>query len=201
MSYYHSYPYGPSQSLSSGARFQGMNYPTPPYPAGAPITGTTPVGPGVAPAIPTPQAADTAIQDFLNSTSGRGAGNYIDHILNYNKGKVAHIHMTFNSGGASSETRVFVGHIQAAARDHIILSCPKTGNRYVLLMVYLDFVEFPEEINYYYPGTNNLNVVDEKFFEEHPEVLPLYNYQTARKEQFLQKLVAATPSITQMQPY
>ena len=197
MSHYNSYPYGPaSASLTSGARF---NYPTPPFPAGAHITASTPVGPDYT--VPTPATTDTAIQDFLNRTSGRGAGNYLDHILNYNKGKIAHVQMTFNSGGASSETRVFVGHIQAAARDHIILSCSKTGHRFVLLMVYLDFVEFPEEINYYYPGTNNLNVVDESFFDDNPEVLPLYNYQAARKEQFLQKLVAATPNITQMEAY
>ena len=33
-------------------------------------------------------------------------------------------------------------------RDHIVISEPQSGKRYLLLMIYLDYVEFPEEITY-----------------------------------------------------
>ena len=47
--------------------------------------------------------------------------------------------------------RVYRGVIEAAGRDHIIISDPRDGKRYLLLNVYLAWVEFNEEINYEYP--------------------------------------------------
>ena len=41
--------------------------------------------------------------------------------------------------------------IEAAGRDHLILSDPSTGIRYLLLMVNVDYVTFDEPINYEYP--------------------------------------------------
>jgi len=76
--------------------------------------------------------------------------SYIENILRLNRGKLATVHMTFeNSGGGNK--KVFKGRIEAAGRDHIILSDPETGKRYLLLMVYLDYVTFDEKINYSYP--------------------------------------------------
>ena len=43
------------------------------------------------------------------------------------------------------------GIIEAAGRDHLILSDPQTGERILLPMVYLDYVTFSEEIEYEYP--------------------------------------------------
>ena len=40
------------------------------------------------------------------------------------------------------------GIIEAAGRDHLILSDPETGERLLLPMVYLDYVTFNEEIEY-----------------------------------------------------
>jgi spore germination protein Q len=60
--------------------------------------------------------------------------------------------MTFENDTATNE-RVFKGTLEAAGSDHIILSDPETGKRYLLLMVYLDYVTFNEEINYAYPFT------------------------------------------------
>jgi spore germination protein Q len=42
--------------------------------------------------------------------------------------------------------QVFNGVIGAAGRDHIILSGPETGKQFLLLMVYLNYVVFNEEI-------------------------------------------------------
>jgi len=73
--------------------------------------------------------------------------SYIENILRLNKGKEATVYMTFE--GNRAET--FKGIIEAAGRDHIILSDSTTGMRYLLLMVYLDYITFDEEINYQYP--------------------------------------------------
>ena len=43
---------------------------------------------------------------------------------------------------------VFTGIIEQATRDHIVISNPSTGKWYLLLMVYLNYVEFDEKINY-----------------------------------------------------
>ena len=47
--------------------------------------------------------------------------------------------------------RVYKGVIEAAGVDHIIISDPRDGKRYILLNIYLDWIEFNEEINYDYP--------------------------------------------------
>lgn len=84
--------------------------------------------------------------------------SYIENILRLNRGKLATIYMTFE-GRNGGNTKVFKGIIEAAGRDHIIISDPETGRRYLLLMVYLDYVTFDEEINYSYPfqGQNQLS--------------------------------------------
>jgi spore germination protein Q len=73
--------------------------------------------------------------------------SFIENILRLNRGKVGTFHMTFEG----SNQRTFTGVIEAAGRDHIILSEEGTGRRVLLLMVYLDYVTFNEEINYDYP--------------------------------------------------
>ncbi|MFD3446768.1 spore coat protein GerQ [Microbacteriaceae bacterium 4G12] len=73
--------------------------------------------------------------------------SYIENILRLNKGKQVTIYMTYERG-SSLGTQTYKGIIEAAGRDHIILSEPSTGKRYLLLMIYLDYVEFLEEINY-----------------------------------------------------
>lgn len=75
--------------------------------------------------------------------------SYIENILRLNKGKTANVHMTF-----PNESKTFTGVIEAAGRDHIILSDSETGRRYLLLMVYLDYVSFSGEIDYQYPYNN-----------------------------------------------
>ncbi|MCL1990012.1 MAG: spore coat protein GerQ [Defluviitaleaceae bacterium] len=163
----------------------------PPYPSGHHIGAGTPTGPAGLNKIVAASTEDALIDNFINRSSGRGnGGGYIDNILRFNRGKLARIRMTFNSGGNTSETKVFTGLIETAARDHIILSDPQTGGRFLLLMIYLDYIEFPEEVNYFYPGTNTLNVADEKMLVDHPEVMPLYHYQKAKQERFIHHLEA-----------
>lgn len=76
--------------------------------------------------------------------------SYIENILRLNKGKLATVYMTFENN-QQWNAKVFRGVIEAAGRDHLIISDPKTGRRYLLLMVYLDYITFDEEIEYAYP--------------------------------------------------
>ncbi|WP_409303300.1 spore coat protein GerQ [Peribacillus sp. SCS-155] len=73
--------------------------------------------------------------------------SYIENILRLNRGKLATVYMTFE-GNNEWNAKIFRGLIEAAGRDHLILSDPQTGMRYLLLMVNLDYVTFEEEIEY-----------------------------------------------------
>ena len=73
--------------------------------------------------------------------------SYIENILRLNKGKQATVVMT-DERGSSLGTQSYKGIIEAAGRDHIVISEPQSGKRFLLLMIYLDYVEFPEEIMY-----------------------------------------------------
>jgi spore germination protein Q len=76
--------------------------------------------------------------------------SYIENILRMNLEKVATVYMTFeHEGGAQS--KAFRGEIEAAGRDHVIINDNKTGTRYLLPLIYLDYVTFQGPINYSYP--------------------------------------------------
>lgn len=77
--------------------------------------------------------------------------SYIENILRLNRGKMATVYMSFDGSKNSYEPTVFKGIVEAAGRDHIVLSDPETGMRYLLLMVFLNYVTFDEEIAYSYP--------------------------------------------------
>lgn len=76
--------------------------------------------------------------------------SYIENILRLNLGKTATIYMTFENN-TEWNAKVFRGRLEAAGRDHIIISDPQTGVRYLLLMVNLDYITFDQELNYTYP--------------------------------------------------
>lgn len=76
--------------------------------------------------------------------------SYIENILRLNKGKLATVYATFENN-TQWNAKIFKGIIEAAGRDHLILSDPQTGQRILLPMVYLDYVTFDEEIEYQYP--------------------------------------------------
>ncbi|WP_042221369.1 spore coat protein GerQ [Oceanobacillus manasiensis] len=117
--------------------------------------------PAYYPVYNTRQQTPQQMQQFQQQTgSGTDQGmlpiqeSYIENILRLNRGKQATVYMTFE-GNSQWNAKVFRGLIEAAGRDHIILSDPQTGKRFLLLMVYLDYVTFDEEINYSYPYGNN----------------------------------------------
>jgi spore germination protein Q len=76
--------------------------------------------------------------------------SYIENILRLNLGKVATIYMTYENN-SQWNAKIFKGVLEAAGRDHIIISDPQTGMRFLLLMVNLDYITFDEPLNYSYP--------------------------------------------------
>lgn len=75
--------------------------------------------------------------------------SYIENILRLNIGKVATVYMNFENSQWGS--KIFKGYILAAGKDHIILQDLQTETRYLLLMVYLNYITFEGEIEYEYP--------------------------------------------------
>jgi len=73
--------------------------------------------------------------------------SYIENILRLNKGKIGRFYMSFPDS-VEFKDKVFTGIIEQSGRDHIIISDPSTGRWYLLLLIYLDYVEFDEKINY-----------------------------------------------------
>lgn len=99
-------------------------------------------------AIPIPQEVDRGIEvPGLLPTEQ----SYIENILRLNLGKTGTFYMTYE-GSKEWNSKVFIGVIEAAGRDHIIISNPETGQRVLLLMVNLDYVTFDEELNYMPPN-------------------------------------------------
>jgi spore germination protein Q len=78
--------------------------------------------------------------------------SYIENILRLNLGKVATVYMNFENSQWGS--KIFKGYLTAAGRDHIILKDLQSETRYILLMVYLLYVTFDEDIDYEYPFRN-----------------------------------------------
>ncbi|MDV7765410.1 spore coat protein GerQ [Peribacillus sp. CSMR9] len=76
--------------------------------------------------------------------------SYIENILRLNKGKLVTVYTTFENN-KEWNAKIFKGIIEAAGRDHLIISDPQTGKRFLIPMVYLDYITFDEEIEYEYP--------------------------------------------------
>ncbi|WP_391119851.1 spore coat protein GerQ [Psychrobacillus sp. L3] len=72
--------------------------------------------------------------------------SYIENILRMNKGKLGTFYFTFEHSKEHNSI-VITGYVEAAGRDHVILSDPN-GKRYLMLMIYFDYATFDEEINY-----------------------------------------------------
>ncbi|WP_338749334.1 spore coat protein GerQ [Bacillus sp. FJAT-52991] len=106
---------------------------------------TMPSGPSYAvPVVPmgTGQQLPAAIEE-----------SFIENILRFNKGKVGTFYYTYQ-GNDKWNAMIYRGRIETAGRDHVIISDPANGKRYLLLMANLDWVEFGEQIKYPQPEIN-----------------------------------------------
>lgn len=108
---------------------------------------TNPMFPGnaIPPGVPNQQTAPSIEQNIINAQPGEQS--YIENILRLNKGKVAKFYMSYPDS-IEWRDKIFNGIIEAAGRDHIIISDPNTGLWHLLLIIYLNYVEFEEPINY-----------------------------------------------------
>jgi spore germination protein Q len=152
-------PYGyPAAGLQQAGGHYGMYPPqagagqVPPIPAGSMIPGAG-MGAGFPGAVMPGGTGGMTPEDTAATLPGQLPleQSYIENILRLNLGKVATIYMTFENN-REWNAKIFRGRVEAAGRDHIIISDPQSGTRYLLLMVNLDYVTFDEELNYFYPG-------------------------------------------------
>lgn len=72
--------------------------------------------------------------------------SYIENILRNNAGKKVRVHASF-ADSVEWRDRVFVGVIEHAGRDNLVLR-GEDNTYYLILMIYIDFFEFEEEIIY-----------------------------------------------------
>jgi spore germination protein Q len=121
------YPYPDGTYPQTAVPYQMYPLVTPQQPSGSVIPGT--------PAVPG--------QPFVEES-------YVENILRLNLGKMVTIYMTFQNN-TEWNAKVFRGILEAAGRDHIIISDPQTGRRYLLLTVNLDYITFDEPLQYIAP--------------------------------------------------
>lgn len=144
MSQYYNNPQG-FQPYTGAAGQQAAQ----PYPGQQAYYPTQPQ-PGGYPSFPPPAGGGT-----VSTTPPAGAGggmlpieqSYIENILRLNKGKLVTVFATFE-GNTQWNAKEFKGIIEAAGRDHVILSDPQTGMRFLIPMVAVDYITFSEEIEY-----------------------------------------------------
>ena len=71
---------------------------------------------------------------------------FAEDILAKNKGKFIKVYMSF---GDSIEwcDRIFEGNLEAWGKDFILLYDKRNNKRYMVWNLYIDFIEFNEEVN------------------------------------------------------
>lgn len=73
--------------------------------------------------------------------------SYIENILRQNKGKRAKVFASFPDSNENRD-RIYDGIIEQAGKDHLIISSPSLGDFYLIPLIYVNWVEFEEPINY-----------------------------------------------------
>jgi spore germination protein Q len=73
--------------------------------------------------------------------------SYIENILRLNKGKNVKVFVSYPESSAW-QNKEYIGIIEEAGKDHLIIKDSQSGSWYLLRMIYLDYVEFMEPITY-----------------------------------------------------
>lgn len=89
------------------------------------------------------------MQPSFPGTSLPREESYIENILRLNRGKPGVFHFSFNNTGAPDNKKSVRAVVEAAGRDHVILRDLKSDHRYLFPMIYFDYAEFDEELNYF----------------------------------------------------
>lgn len=152
-----------AQAANPPQPFPPYYYPMTPPPSGPNVPVMPTYGANV-PAMPTYGANVPAMPTYgyspfgaPGSMGGQSAPgmlpteeSFIENILRLNLGKMVTLYMTYENN-SEWNAKIFRGILEAAGRDHIIISDPKTGMRFLLLMVNLDYATFDEPLQYSYP--------------------------------------------------
>lgn len=84
---------------------------------------------------------------IINTTPFTMEESYIENILRNNKGKKIKVYASF-SDSVNHRDKIFEGIIKNAGRDNLVLYDIDNDKHYLILMIYIDFFEFEEEIIY-----------------------------------------------------
>jgi spore germination protein Q len=140
--YYNPQGFQPAGQQQGAPGMQGGGQSFYPAPGAQGFPQFPPAGAGTGAGAPSQQAQAPGMLPIEQS--------YIENILRLNKGKLVSVFATFE-GNNQWNAKEFKGLIEAAGRDHVILSDPQVGTRYLIPMVAVDYVTFTEEIEYEYP--------------------------------------------------
>lgn len=113
----------------------------------APMGGPMPTGGPMPMGGPSPVGGPTPMGGPRPMAGTRAEQTYVENILRMNRGKVATVYTT-NENNPEWAAKIFKGRVENAARDHVVLSDPETGTRYIVLMVNIDFITFDEPLRY-----------------------------------------------------
>jgi spore germination protein Q len=80
----------------------------------------------------------------------------IENILRLNRGKKVKAYVSYPESSAW-QNKIYDGIIEQAGRDHLIIRDVKNGTWFLIRMIYLNYVEFEEKINYINTYSENLN--------------------------------------------
>lgn len=142
-----------AQAANPPQPFPPYYYPMTPPPSGPNVPAMPTYGPN-APAMPTYGYSPFGAPGSMGGQTGPGMlpteESFIENILRLNLGKMVTLYMTYENN-SEWNAKIFRGILEAAGRDHIIISDPKTGMRFLLLMVNLDYATFDEPLQYSYP--------------------------------------------------
>lgn len=123
---------------------------TMPAASAMPPQAAQPTGTQFPPQLPSGGQYPTQLPVLTEPAVATGEESYIENILRFNRGKIGTFYYTYENNDQWN-ARIYRGRIETAGRDHIIISDPQTGKRYLLLMVNLDWAEFDEELAYIPP--------------------------------------------------
>ena len=105
------------------------------------------------PTFPNNQSEDyysensTSFNTTNDKQMGRLEQSYIENILRMNMGKSAKFFVSYPESSAW-QNKEYIGTIEGAGKDHLIVKDTSSGSWYLIRMIYLDYVEFMEPINY-----------------------------------------------------
>ena len=97
--------------------------------------------------FPSSNLSNYKSNDFSPFDFHENEQSYIENILKINKGSLGKFYCTFPDSNEWRDS-VFKGILEKVGKDYIIISNPTNGKWYVILTIYLNYIEFEEKINY-----------------------------------------------------